>query len=115
MGELTIFYILVIGGIFASACSQLLLKKCADKQHKSFIHSILNWRVILAYTIFFGSLITNITAMSKGVELKNLPILESLGYIFVPLLSWLFLKEKITIQTATSIIFIIVGILLFYM
>ena len=48
---------------------------------------MLNWKVIIAYAIFGGALLINITAMSKGVKLKDLPILESLGYIFVPTLA----------------------------
>ena len=32
----------------------------------------------------------------KGVQYKNQPIIESLGYIFVMILSNLFLGEKIT-------------------
>lgn len=115
MEKINGYYLLVISGIFLSACSQLLLKKSADKAHKNILSSILNWRVICAYTIFFSSLIINITAMSNGVELKDLPILESLGYVFVPLLSFLFLKEKIDRRTIMSITLIIIGIYFFYL
>lgn len=115
MEEITLFYILVIAGIFLSACSQLLLKKSADRKHRSFLRSMLNWRVITAYTIFFGSLFINITAMSKGVKLKDMPILESLGYVFVPLLSYMVLKEKITKRTLVSIVLILIGIYVFYL
>lgn len=115
MEEITWFYILVVAGIFLSACSQLLLKKSADKEHKNFIQSMLNWRVILAYAIFFGSLLINITAMGKGVQLKDMPILESLGYIFVPLLSYLVLKEEITKRALASMALILLGIYIFYL
>ena len=108
------FYLLIVTGIFASACSQILLKKSAEIKHRSFSALMFNWRVILAYAIFFGSLCINITAMSHGVNLKDLPILESLGYVFVPLLSYIFLKERITIYTLISILFIIVGIYIFF-
>lgn len=76
---------------------------------------MLNWRVIMAYAIFFASLFINITAMSQGVNLKDLPILESLGYVFVPLLSYWVLKEKITKRTLTSIALILIGIYIFYL
>ena len=108
-------YILVVIGIFASACSQMLLKKSANMKHKSFIKSMLNWRVVTAYTIFGGALLINITAMSKGVNLKDMPILESLGYVFVPLLSMIVLGEKIEKRTLVSIIFILIGIYIFYL
>lgn len=108
------FYILVVLGIFMCSCSQLLLKKSANKYSDSWLLSFFNWRVVLSYVIFFGSLMINITAMRHGVELKNLPILESLGYIFVPLLSYVFLAENITKRSLLSIVLIIIGILIFY-
>lgn len=111
---LRVDYILVVAGIFASACSQLLLKRSADREHKSWLRSMLNWRVITAYGIFFCSLFINITAMSRGVNLKDMPIQESLGYVFVPLLSYIVLKEKITKRTIVSIVLILIGIVWFY-
>lgn len=115
MERIAFWYILVVVGIFLSACSQLLLKKSAQKEHKSFIQTVLNRRVITAYIIFFGSLFINITAMSRGVNLKDMPILESLGYVFVPLLSFFALKEKIEKKTVFSILLILTGVFIFYL
>lgn len=53
--------------------------------------------------------------MSRGVQLKEMAILESLGYIFVPLLSWLVLKETISKRTILAIAIIILGIIVFYL
>lgn len=115
MSEIVLFYILVSIGVFLCACSQLLLKKSAEKVHYSLIASILNWRVIVAYGIFFCSLLMNITAMQHGVELKCMPIIESLGYIFVPLLSFFVLKERLDIRVLSSMMLIIVGVFVFYL
>lgn len=115
MEEVIFWYILVIAGIFLSSCSQLLLKKSAEQKHATLIGNMINWKVLLAYSILFGSLLVNVTAMSNGVELKEMPILESLGYIFVPLLSMIFLGEKIEMKTVVSIIFILLGIIVFYL
>ena len=52
--------------------------------------------------------------MQNGIDLKDLPILESLGYVFVPILSFFVLNEKITKQTALSMLLIFVGIFIFY-
>lgn len=114
MEEVTLFYIFVVVGIFASSCSQILLKKSAVSQHKNAIGTMLNWKVIIAYAIFGGALLINITAMSKGVKLKDLPILESLGYIFVPLLACFFVGETISSRTVISMILIIIGVIIFY-
>ena len=43
-----------------------------------------------------------------GVNLKYMPILDSLGYIFVPVLSLLFLAEKITKRTLADMLIIFV-------
>ena len=106
-------YIAVILGIFACSCSQLFLKQSADAEHKSFLTSMLNCRVALAYIIFFASLCVNIWAMKNGMGLKALPVLESLGYIFVPLLSFVFLKEQISHRTVIALFLITLGIVIF--
>lgn len=108
-------YLLVILGIFACSCSQILLKNSATKEHKNFIASMLNWRVILAYAIFFGSMLINVAAMRRGLNLKELPALEASGYIFVPLLSAFFLQEKIGWREIGAMALIVGGIIVFYM
>lgn len=108
-------YVLVILGIFACSCSQILLKNSAKREHKNFIASMLNWRVILAYAIFFGSMLINVAAMRKGLNLKELPALEATGYIFVPLLSAFFLQEKIGWREALAMMMIVSGIMVFYL
>lgn len=110
-----IYYVMVISGIFACSLSQLLLKKSAITAYKSNIYAIVNPRVIVAYVILFGSLLINIWAMSKGIQLKEMALLESLGYVFVPLLSFLLLKEQIDRRVILGIFIIILGIFVFYL
>lgn len=113
--EVLTFYILVAIGVFLSSCSQILLKKSAQKKHKSRISEMLNRQVIFAYSVFFLSVIINVIALGHGVNVKDLPILEALGYVFVPVLSLFFLKEKITGRCAAAILMIIGGIIIFYL
>ena len=108
------YYLFVITGIFACSLSQLLLKRSANKEHSSRIYEMLNPLVIVAYGIFFCSLIVNIWAMSHGVQLKEMAMLESLGYIFVPLLSVVLLKEQVSKRMVCGILLIIFGIVVFY-
>jgi drug/metabolite transporter (DMT)-like permease len=75
---------------------------------------MMNWRVILAYVIFFCSLLINVTAMSHGLNLKELSVLEASSYLFVPLLSYLILKEKIGLRELGAMFLIFFGILVFY-
>ena len=105
--EITIFYILVGIGVFFSSCSQILLKKSAQKKHSSKITEIFNKQVIFAYSVFVVSVVMNIIALANGVKLKDLPILEALGYIFVPLLSFSLLHETLSRRTLSAIALII--------
>lgn len=107
-------YLFVIAGMFACSCSQILLKNSANKNYSSLISSMLNWQVILAYAIFFGSMLINIAAMSHGLDLKELPVLEASSYLFVPLLSFLFLNEKLGKREIGAMFLIIIGIIVFY-
>lgn len=108
-------YFFVILGILFCSLSQLILKKSANKEHKSKIEEIFNPLVIISYMIFGCSLLVNIWAMGHGLELKELAMLESLGYVFVPLLSFFALKEDISKRTISAIIVILFGIIIFYM
>lgn len=110
-----IYYFIVIFGVLACSAAQLLLKQSSAKQHQSVICELLNWRVIMAYSIMFAVLIVNIYAMSHGVQLKDMPVLESLGYVFVPLLASLVLHEKTDRHVQLSMILIFSGILIFYL
>ena len=76
---------------------------------------ILNPQVVFSYGIFFCTLLINIWAMSRGVQLKEMAMMESLGYVFVPLLSFLILHESISKRTILSILVIIFGIFVFYL
>ena len=82
--------ILLIFSVFIAGCSQIILKTSASKEHKSIIKEYLNFRVILGYGLMFVSTILTIMAF-KNLDYKNGPIIESLGYIFVMILSRIFL------------------------
>ena len=108
-------YLLVILGIFCSSISQLFLKKSANKEHRSKIFEILNPQVVFSYGIFSCTLLVNIWAMSRGMQLKEMAMLESLGYVFVPLLSFWVLQESISKRTILSVMVILFGIFIFYL
>lgn len=113
--EILIFYILVAIGVFLSSCSQILLKKSAQREHTSMIAEMMNKQVIFAYSIFLVSVIVNVIALGHEVNVKDLPILESLGYIFVPVLSLIFLKEQISGRDIAALSMIVAGIIIFYL
>lgn len=109
------FYLLVAFGVAGCSCSQVILKKSATEQHDSKLGFIANKKVLFAYSIFFLSVFINTIAVSYGVRVKDLPIIESLGYVIVPLLSYFLLGENFSKRLVLSIVLIISGIFVFYL
>ena len=75
---------------------------------------IRNPRVLGGYALMGLSLLVNIFAMSHGIQVKEVSSIESLSYLFVPLLSLACFKEKITLRKALSIAIILIGIFIFF-
>ena len=96
--------------VFIASCAQIILKRSADADHKNIISEYLNIKVILGYTLMGLSILGAIIAY-RGIELKNGPILDSVGYGFVFILSWIFLKEQPSRNKVLGIVLIIAGII----
>ena len=109
------YYILVILAVFAAACAQMLLKKGASMRYASLIRQYLNVWVMCGYGIMFASMVVNIYAMSKGVMAKEMSIIESLSYLFVPMLSFFLFGEKLTWKKVGAIVVIMTGVIVFFM
>ena len=108
------FYFIVILNVFVAAVAQMLLKKGATIKHESFIKEYLNVWVIGGYALMGLTLLVNIYAMSKGIQVKEVSIIESLSYLFIPVLAWIIFKEKITPRKAGAIGIILLGIFIFF-
>lgn len=104
--------LIMLGGTFFSAISQVLLKQSANKKYENPIREYLNWRVIVAYGIFFGVLLLNTYCYTK-VDMRYGPVIDTATYVFVLLFSWLILKEKITKQKVIGNLIIILGIIIY--
>lgn len=109
------YKLLVIVSVLAAAGAQMLLKQGAKKEYASFVRQYLNPWVIGGYGIMGTSLLLNIFCLSHGVQVKEVSIIESLSYLFVPLLSWLFFKEKVTWRKAGAIAVIMAGVVVFFL
>ncbi|NWJ51773.1 MAG: EamA family transporter [Bacteroidetes bacterium] len=112
---MSIFILIVVFSVLIASISQIFLKKSSMISHTSFLKEYLNYRVFIGYTLLVISVFLNLIALKYGVRVKDMPIVESLSYFFVPLLSYLFLQEKLTKKKmlATGIIF--TGIFVFYL
>ncbi len=109
------FMLLIVLAVVISSFSQILLKKSTKVEHSSFIKEYLNKEVIIGYLMMFVSTILTLLAYHFGVEYKNGPIIESLGYVLIMVLSLLFFKEKITKRKLIGNILILIGIVVFYL
>lgn len=108
-----IFYVLILfASVIISAYSQILLKKAALKEHKSFIYEYLNPFVIISYMIFFFAIFLDIIGLKK-VPVSYIPIIESSSYVFVILFSKIFLKEEFSRKKLIAMILILAGIAVF--
>lgn len=109
-----LYYIIVILSVFAAACAQMLLKQGAQKEYASWWRQYLNPWVIGGYGIMVCSLVLNIWCMSKGVQVKEVSVIESMSYLFVPVLAFMLFKEKLTVRKICAIAVIITGVVIFF-
>lgn len=108
------FYILLfLFSVVIASLSQVLLKKSATKSHANMVKEYLNPYVIFGYGMMFVSTLLTIFAY-KGLAYKNGPIIETVGYVLVMIFGLLFFREKITKKKLAGSMFIILGIVVFY-
>ena len=108
------YYIIVISSVFLAACAQMLLKQGARQQYATWWRQYMNGWVIGGYAIMFSTMMINIFAMSRGVQVKEVSIIESVSYLFVPALSFFIFKEKLTWRKISAIAIIIIGVIVFF-
>lgn len=106
------YYILFLVSVFISSVSQILLKKSANRRYDNKIQEYMNLRVIVAYGIFFISSLMTVLAY-RFVPLSMGGILESSGYIFITVLGYIFLNEKVNQKKIIGLFVILVGIVIF--
>lgn len=106
------YIVVFICSIFVSSVSQVLLKSSTEKKYDNALKEYLNFKVIFAYGLFFASTLMTILAY-RGVPMSMGPILEASGYIFVAVLSYIFLHEKISKRKLLGLCIILAGIVIF--
>lgn len=109
-----IYYLLVILSVLSATGAQMLLKQGSRKSYPTFWRQYLNPWVIGGYGIMGASLLLNIFCLSHGVQVKEVSIIESLSYLFVPMFSWMVFKERITWKKAGAIAVIMLGVVFFF-
>ncbi len=112
MSDLAIYSGIMVLGYLISSFSQVMLKKSAQKKYDSKLKEYLNPLIIIGYGLFFFCTILSIYCL-KVVPLSMSPILESVSYIFVAVLGYIFFKEKLTKKQILGMALIVGGIVVY--
>ena len=107
------YYLLLILGVVIASFSQVLLKMSARRSYDSFLKEYMNHYVIIGYAMMVCSTLFVIAAY-HGLEYKNGPIIESLGYILVMVLSFWFFGERVGKRKLLGYALILAGVVIFY-
>ena len=105
--------ILALTAVMIAGIAQLVLKASANRTiEKPLLKKVFNIKVGLAYGLMLCSSFLNVIAL-RHLELKLVPVIEAIGFLWVPILSVLFLKEKLSKQNILGCGIIVVGIGIF--
>lgn len=111
--EFNLYFVLYVCSVTLAAVSQILLKKSALKEHDGFVKEYVNLYVAGGYALTGISMLLTIFAF-RGMEYKNGPIIESLGYILVMLFGVFLFHEKFTKRKLVGTLLILAGIFVYY-
>jgi multidrug transporter EmrE-like cation transporter len=110
--EMLLHVAILLGSVFVSAVSQVMLKLSANRTYESTVREYANPLVIGAYTLFVVSTLLTVYAY-RQVPLSLGPVLESTSYIYVTAFGALIFKERIGAQKIVALVLIVAGICTF--
>ena len=113
--RLSKFTLFLVASVVVSAFSQVLLKIGAKREYSSGLRQYLNFPVLSGYALMVLSTLLSMLAFHFGVAFKDSPVIESLGYVLVMVLSRIFFGEKITRRKLIGNLMIMAGIIIFYL
>lgn len=108
-----LYLLIALSSVIVASFSQVLLKMGAGKSYHSKIREYLNFYVISGYGMLFLSMILTIVAYSH-LSYLSVPVVEAVGYVLVPVLSYLIFKEKLSKRKLVGILCILLGIVVYY-
>lgn len=104
--------LVVITSVFVASISQVILKSSANEEQNTIWQMFVNKKVFFAYFLLFLTTFVNVIVY-KNLTVTLIVILETLGYIFVPTISYFALKEEFSRNQIIGSIIIILGILIY--
>ena len=110
---MTKYWLAFVASVMLGSISQMFLKKSTLIEHKNHIQEYLNIWVITGYSLLVLSTLLVIYGY-QALEYKNGAVMNSLGYLFVMILSYFIYKEPIKKSKVLGVALIIVGVIIFY-
>lgn len=107
------YIVCMLVSVAIASLAQILLKKSTFRNYSSAAGEYINSYVICGYGLMLISMLMTVYAYS-GIDYKNGPVIESLGNVYVLVLSYLFFRERISRKKILGIACIILGIAVFY-
>lgn len=107
-------YLVVLLGVVIAGFSQVLLKKGAMRPHISFIRDYLNPPVMIGYVLMVLTVVCSMIAYRFDINYMSVPMLESVSFIFVPVLCRIFFKEKFSKMKLLGFALILLGVAVYY-
>ena len=108
------YYLLLLGSVLVASFSQILLKKSALKTYSSIWKEYLNPWVIIGYAMMVLSTLLTVFAY-RGVDYKNGPVIDSVGFLLVMIWRRIFFGEKITRRKVSGNLLILAGMFIYYL
>ena len=107
------YYLLGIIVVLISSFSQILLKLASNDNNNKSLKTVFNSKVIIAYGILFIMMFVNARFVYQHIEMNSIGIIEAFAYVFISILSLIFLHEKISKRQLIGIVIILIGIIVF--
>lgn len=113
MNSILFYSSIYLIGVIISSFAQLLLKKASNINYDNKLKEYLNFKTLFAYLVFFSATLFSVYSY-KGIPLSLGPILGTTEYIFITILSIIFLKEKISKNKILGLTLVLIGIFIYF-
>ena len=107
-------YFFLIGSVLVAAVSPGFIKKGALHHYDSWIREYFESVGITGYIFDVRLRVLSIMGL-RGVDFFNAPVIDSLGYVLVPVCGAVFFHEKLTARKLVGICCIVLGMAVFYL
>lgn len=106
------YWYLLAFGVLLGSIAQIPLKASSGKRVVSPLRYFLNRNTLLGYSMMLVSAGLGFVSI-RHLELKYMPIVESMGYVYILIIGSLVFKERITVRGFLACVLILSGVIVF--